>query len=186
MKNFYCHPKTVIIKGIDPKAIETISDSAMRVFFSKVTTLLTDIFSWPEDDEDSDDIGHSYSSASIPLCLEKMISDESVFRYIYANWDLWIRLTHKTALFYNTCLKLFADHAEWLEQTINIIRTACNTEAVKDEMERAFGIRRSFAEMLLNMSLSELSGLTQQSCIDLFRYWSDLENKLIKLSVDRY
>lgn len=136
--------------------------------------------------EDSDDIGHSYSSASIPLCLEKMISDESVFRYIYAHWDLWIRMTHKTALFYNTCLQLFADHAEWLDQTIHIIRTARNTEVAKDEMERAFGVRRSFAEMLLNMSLSELSGLTQQSCIDLFRYWSDLENELIKLSIDRY
>ena len=181
MKNFYCHPKTVIIKGIDPKAIETISDSAMRVFFRK----LLDIFSWPEDDEDSDDTGRSYSSVSIPLNLGKMISDESVFRYIYANWDLWIRLTHKTAFFYNTCLKLYAAHAEWLEQTINIIRTACNTEAAKDEMERVLGIRRGFAEMLMDMPLSDLSGLTQQTCIDLSRYWNNLENKLTRLSVDR-
>ncbi len=28
MINFYCHPKTVIIKGIDTKVIETISDHA--------------------------------------------------------------------------------------------------------------------------------------------------------------
>lgn len=85
MKNIIFHPKTVIIKGIGPKAIETISDSAMRVFFSKAATHLADIFSCPEDDEDSDDTGRSYSSISIPLRLEKMISDESVFRYIYAH-----------------------------------------------------------------------------------------------------
>ena len=190
MKNFCFRYKTLIIKYIDPKAVEIIVDPTMRVFFSKAATILAGFFSCLEDEmgtnEDSDDIGHSYSSASIPLCLEKMISDESVFRYIYAHWDLWIRMTHKTALFYNTCLQLFADHAEWLDQTIHIIRTARNTEVAKDEMERAFGVRRSFAEMLLNMSLSELSGLTQQSCIDLFRYWSDLENELIKLSIDRY
>lgn len=74
----------------------------------------------------------------------------------------------------------------WLEQIINIIITARNTEAAKDEMERAFGIRRDFVKMLLNMSQCDLSDLTRQTCIDQFRYWRELENKLIKLSVDRY
>lgn len=186
MKNFCYYPKTMIIKGIDPRAIETIADPAMRMFFFKAAAILpTDIFSCSED-EDSNDTGRSYSSVSIPLHLGKMIPDQFVFRYIYANWGLWIRLAHKTTLFYSTCVKLFADHAEWFEQALNIIGTACNTEAARDKMERVFGVQRGFAKMLLNMSLSELSNLTQQTCIDLSRYWNDLENKLINLSADRY
>lgn len=30
--------------------------------------------------------------------MEKMISDDSVFRYIYAHWDLWIPLTNSIIL----------------------------------------------------------------------------------------
>lgn len=155
------------------------------MFFQKAATLLTDIFSCPEDEmntnEDYDDINRSYNSVSIPLRLEKIIPDESVFRYIYAHWNLWIRLTHKTTLFYSTCLKLFTDHAKWLEQTPNIIRTACNPEVAKYEIERAFGVRRGFAEMLLNMSMSDWSGLNQQACSAQLHYWKELEHKLIAL-----
>lgn len=110
-ENFCFYPKTVIIKGIDPSAIETIAYPAMRVFFSKAATILTDIFSCPDDD-DANNTRRSYSSVSIPLSRRKMISDESVFRYIYAHRDLWIRLIHKTALFHNICLQFFADHEE--------------------------------------------------------------------------
>ena len=50
MKNFCFRHKTLIIKYIDPKAVEIIVDPTMRVFFSKAATILAGFFSCLEDE----------------------------------------------------------------------------------------------------------------------------------------
>lgn len=177
MKNPAFYPKTVELI-VDWQQVDSITNPNLRLFFMEAKNCLADFF--PSMKEDPVPEAFSYTevgdlfSKNIPIYLPELLSADIVFQYLYDHWPLWCRLSRMAALFHDTCLRLFEQNGNWLNDWY-----ACRGG---EDRRIKFGVSSWFVEMMIMVPTRLLS---LHTCAEESRYWHDLTERLSALEERR-
>ena len=176
MKNPAFYPKTIELI-IDWQQVESIADPDLQLFFMEAKNCLADFFPSMKENSVLEDsytgIGDLFSK-KIPLYLPKLLSADIVFKYLYDHWPLWCRLSRMAALFHDTCLRLFEQNGNWLNDWYGC---KCEDRRIK------FGVSSWFEEMMIMLPANRL--LSLHTCAEESRYWHGLTERLLVLEERR-
>ena len=127
-------------------------------------------------DEDSAEC-NMFSQGAVPLRLSKFVSLEIVAQYLYDHWPLWIRLAHRTARFYDICIRLYKTDDGWFDKWFEKLRRSATVVTA--------GFDAWFVKMLYDMHLSDVAKMGLRSCVERSVYWHDLAERLTLLEERR-
>ena len=181
MKNPTFYPKTVELI-VDWQQVESIADSDLRQFFCNAREYHAVIFPCSNKnsetvvDEDSAEC-NMFSQCTVPLRLSKFVSLEIVAKYLYDHWPLWIRLAHRTARFYDICIRLYKTDDGWFDKWFEKVRRSTTVVTA--------GFDAWFVKMLYDMHLSDVAKMGLRSCVERSVYWHDLAERLTVLEKRR-
>lgn len=181
LKNPTFYPKTVELI-VDWQQVESIADSDLQQFFCYARECLAGIFPCSNEnsktvvDEDSAEC-NMFSQGTVPLRLSKFVSLEIVARYLYDHWPLWIRLAHRTARFYDICIRLYKTDDGWFDKWFEKVRRLTTVVTA--------GFDAWFVKMLYDMHLSDMAEMGLRSCVERSVYWHDLAERLTLLEESR-
>lgn len=178
MKNLTFYPKTIELTHIDWQQVDSITNPDLRLFFMEAKSCLADFFPSMKENpapEDSSytEIGDLFSK-KIPLYLPELLSADIVFKYLYDHWPLWCKLSRMAALFHDTCLRLFEQNGNWLNDWYSCRR---------EDRRIKFGVSSWFEEMMIMVPTNRQ--LSLHTCAEESRYWHDLTKRLSVLEERR-
>lgn len=178
MKNLTFYPKTVELTHIDWQQVDSITNPDLRLFFMEAKSCLADFFPSMKENpvpEDSSytEVGDLFSK-KIPLYLPELLSADIVFKYLYDHWPLWCKLSRMAALFHDTCLRLFEQNGNWLNDWYSCRR---------EDRRIKFGVSSWFEEMMIMVPTNRQ--LSLHTCAEESRYWHDLTKRLSVLEERR-
>lgn len=103
------------------------------------------------------------------ICLRtpynKIVWDESVYRYIYDNLDLWVCRIEEEIKIYNELGYIVEEN----DKIISVIRTAKSPRELTDMLMKKFAISVQTAETISNMILRELVIMTSEDCKEIVK-----------------